>query len=186
MNRHTSSQQHSSGRADALLEEFRRRFPVFAEFRPLAPGIENELQSHFPDDPNWRIIAALRRHVNDSRYLKATFGQRRRYNLIGQAVGEVTTAERAFIRAKLHKRAEAGESAAEEADPLEDLKNGQRLLLSGQVDYLYGEEVATACQPYLERIGEEKVLEELGVELLRTRDADDWLQTVRDRVPDVD
>jgi len=169
-----------------MLTDLRMRFPVFAEFLPLARGIENELQPYFPNDPNWRIIAALRRHVNDTRYLKTALSRRQRHNLMGQAIGEVSPAERAYMRAKLRKLAESGEGGPEDADPMEDLKNGQRLMLCAQVDHLFGAEMATTCRPYLEQIAEEKVLEELGVDLLRAGSAEDWLEALRSRVPDLE
>jgi hypothetical protein len=183
MPRPRNSEGPHQGATDALLADFRARFPAFSDYLPLVGGIEQELGCHYPDEPTWRVIAALRRHVNEVPYLKAALRQPERFNLMGEPVGEVTSVERAYVRRKLRQLEDAGDSSLEEMSPLEDMRNGQRLLLNKQVAALFGEEVARQSREYLDRIQAEEVLEELGVVLLSCDFAQDWLEALEAKVP---
>ena len=82
-----SSPARRGGRTDEIAEALEAEFEVFRDFLPLASGIETMLAGHFPDDPSWRVLAALRRHVNKAAYLRALVRHQYRYNLeeIGRA-----------------------------------------------------------------------------------------------------
>jgi len=181
--RNTETQR--GGATDALLDDIRAKFPAFAQYLPLSGGIEQELSRQYPDDPTWRVIAALRRHVNEIPYLKSELRNQERFNLMGDPVGEVTPAERAYVRSKLRSLEEAGEVSPQEWGPLEDMRNGQRLLLSKQVAAMFGEDTARQSREYLERIGDEGALEDLGVALLSCELLEDWLDALETRVPEM-
>jgi ProP effector len=183
MRRPAEQVSHSENSAGRLLDKMRQRFPVLADSLPLVSGIENELAPHFAGVPNWRIIAALRRHVNGRRYLEAVLRGEQRFNLLGDPVGEITESERAYARERLNRLGSVSEGASSEADILADIKHGQRLMLSRLVASRFGDDVAEASRPYLERISDEAQLGAVGEALLDCYTADDWLQQLRERAP---
>lgn len=184
MPRARESDQTGDNSAGRLLEDIRRRFPVVAEYLPLISGIEDEIGRHFPDVPNWRVIAALRRHVNDSRYLKAILRNEQRHNLLGDPVGEVTESERAHAMERLKKLGGGADNEdAGDGDDLASIKHGQRLMLCKLAGARFGEDVASRSRSLLDQLSEEGQLEEVGVALLDCFDGEEWLQLLADRVP---
>jgi hypothetical protein len=177
------SDRSKDNSAERLLASMRQRFPVMADFRPLISGIQDELGRHYPDVPNWRIIAALRRHVHDVRYLQAILGCEQRHNLLGDPAGEVTAGERAFARERLSQYGGAAEGADLATDPLADIKHGQRLLLGKLVAARFGEDTAQASRALLNQLDHEDPLAAVGIALLDCPDGDSWLQLLRERVP---
>lgn len=185
MARARETDQTGESSAGRLLEEIRRRFPVVAEYLPLISGIEDEIGRHFPDVPNWRVIAALRRHVNDTRYLKAILRNEQRFNLLGDPAGEVTEGERAHAMERLEKLGASTEVNEDDGggDALEDIRHGQRLMLCKLARARFGEDVVRRGRPLLNQLGEEGQLEEVGVALLDSFEGEEWLQLLADRVP---
>ena len=123
----TSSRRQAAGDGEAeaggessLLEAFRERFPILAEFQPLVSGIDRQLTAAFPDEPQWRVVAALRSHVRDPRYLRGIAGGGSRHTLHGEAHEPVADEHRAHARQRLAELVgveEAGETEqTEEAD----------------------------------------------------------------------
>jgi ProP effector len=181
--RNQTRSRESGNSTDQLLDQIREAFPVFAEFLPLAPGIDQELTERYPAVDNWRLIAALRRHRNDVRYLKAQLRCTERYSLFGDPVGEITESERAHVSRCLRERMQQGESGALGEDPLDDMKDGQRLMLVKQASYRFGPEVSRRARPMLAEVGEEKALEELGQALIEAFTPEDWLEALEQRLP---
>ena len=173
----------SGSSVDELLDRIRSAFPVFADFLPLAPGIDQELTQHYPGTDNWRLIAALRRHRNDNRYLKAQLRLAERYSLRGEPVAEVTERQRAFVAERLRRRLRQGEDGAGSDDPLEDVKAGQRLMLVKQASHRFGPETGRRAGSMLGEVCEEKVLEELGEALLDSFTPEEWLASLERRLP---
>lgn len=171
---------------DQLLDNIREAFPVFAEFLPLAPGIDQELTDRYGATDNWRIIAALRRHRNDIRYLKAQLRSTERYNLFGDPVAEVSEEERAFVAQRLRQRLQEGEREATEEDPLDDFKDGQRLLLIKQANYRFGPEIGRRARAMLGQVRHESVLESVAQALIESYTPEEWLDAVERHLPSPD
>jgi hypothetical protein len=178
------SQERGGGSGtDQLLASIYQSYPVFAEFLPLAPGIDQELTDRYPATDNWRVIAALRRHRNDIRYLKAQLRATERYSLFGDPVGEVTEEERAFVAQRLRQRLQEGEQDATAEDPLDDFKDGQRLMLVKQANYRFGPEIGRQARPMLADLSEERVLEQVGQALIEAFSPEDWLASLEQHLP---
>lgn len=181
---HKRSQDREGGNStDELLAGIRRSFPVFADFLPLASGIDQELTDRYTATDNWRLIAALRRHRNDIRYLKAQLRTTERYSLFGDPVAEITEAERAFVAQRLRQRLQEGEAEATQEDPLDDFKDGQRLMLIKLANHRFGPEIGRQARAMLAQVGEEKVLEEVGQALVEAASPEDWLAAVERHLP---
>ena len=80
---------------DRLLVE---RFPVWLDYKPLSLGVEADLyqfmDQHQPPASKRVVQRLLRMHCNHGKYLQAVIGGKERYTLIGEIVGEVSSAER--------------------------------------------------------------------------------------------
>lgn len=109
--------------AKTLLTMLRAEFPVFAESRPLAIGIDKQLLAARPDIERKLLRVALGMHTHSVRYLKALQGATQRFDLSSVAVGEVTEEQRSLAsqelldrfkkRAEEEKAARAAKAAAE-------------------------------------------------------------------------
>lgn len=113
-----------AGAAAELLEQLRDQHAVLARFLPLASGVDRQLVQATPGAKPWRVIAALRQHVHDPRYLHQVAEGEWRYDLTLREVEPVVEADRAFSRQLLEAQAEgakpfvarkSGEGAAEAA-----------------------------------------------------------------------
>lgn len=164
----------ASGRIDQILEELRSEYPVFQDFLPLGSGIEQSLTAKFPNDPSWRIISALRKHVNDPRYLQMVQRSQQRYNMNGQPVGEVSEAERLHARSTLEMLKTPRSKTVK--DPLGEATEGFRLLLSKQAAYKFGPQVASDSRAHLDRIRNEGTMEEVGKRLMDVSTPEEWLE----------
>jgi sRNA-binding protein len=91
------------------------------DFRPLVSGIDRQLSEAFPDEPTWRVVAALRSHVNDPRYLRALAEGGQRHTLDGEPRGPVSEDHREHARrrlAELEGPAEAGDGEEDRTEAL--------------------------------------------------------------------
>jgi ProP effector len=172
------------GRTYHILEEMRRAFPVLQDFQPLASGIEDSLAAHFPRDPAWRVIAALRRHVQDSRYLRAIIDGEARYDLNGEVRSYISEGERHHAQRLLRERGEeapGGKTGAKGGPPADEGKEeGLRLLIALQSAHRFGSGISQEVQPYLEALESEDALTEAGVRLLDAASRQEWLAYLRE------
>jgi len=76
----------------AVLATLRARFPVLAQNRPLALGIDQAVQLRYPSYSRRRVRAALDIHTRTPAYLAAVAWGGMRYDLDGAAV-TLTTSE---------------------------------------------------------------------------------------------
>ncbi|MGZ8219620.1 ProQ/FINO family protein, partial [Methylomagnum sp.] len=78
----------------ATLEIFVNQYPVFAEGKPLAIGMREELTKRHPDIEPRLLRSALLKHCKRPRYLKALATEPNRYDLDGNPAGVVTEEQR--------------------------------------------------------------------------------------------
>ncbi|MDB5795184.1 MAG: osmoprotectant transporter activator [Noviherbaspirillum sp.] len=90
--------------ARALLKQFQERFPAFRNCTPLAIGIDKQLLALQPDLNRKVLRIALGIHTNSLRYLKAMEKAQQRFDLDGNAAGDVTDAQRAHASEILRER----------------------------------------------------------------------------------
>lgn len=90
--------------ARTLLKQFQEKFPVFAECKPLAIGIDKQLLAQLPELNRKALRIALRIHTNSLRYLKGLEHATVRSNLDGSAADEVTEAHRDHAAQTLKER----------------------------------------------------------------------------------
>lgn len=72
------------------LQLLRTRFAVFQDYKPLAVGILNEVQSQVCEFSRTRLRRALHMHVSHMRYLKAVAAGGNRLHLNGSPADEIT------------------------------------------------------------------------------------------------
>ncbi|MEC5384848.1 ProQ/FINO family protein [Uliginosibacterium sp. H3] len=118
-----SSTESQPSSARALLKQLQDAFPVIAEHRPLAIGIDKQLLEMRPATDRKQLRVALGVHTHSVRYLKAMQAATQRFDLAGTAVGEVSEEQRALASKELierfrkqaeeHKAAKAAKAAAE-------------------------------------------------------------------------
>lgn len=84
----------ATSRTDELVDDMEETIPPIRDFLPLASGIEEELDRHYGEDPTWRIIAALKRHVAKPAYQRAILRYQQRVDLSGEPKGEISEDER--------------------------------------------------------------------------------------------
>ena len=163
------------GRTEHLLVEMRKAFPVFEQFLPLASGIEEQLTIHFPRDPGWRVIAALRRHVHDPEYLRGLLHHDERFDLNGEPRSYISEGERHHALRLLERMGETAE-VAEEART--DKAEGLRLLIALQSAHKFGHDLAETVESYLAHLQSEDALTEAGVQLLDADSREEWLRVL--------
>jgi ProP effector len=93
-----------SALARALLVELRQRFPAFGQCLPLAIGIDKLLLAEMPEISRKTLRVALNMHTNSSRYLKAMASATARFDLAGNAAGDVAEEHRARATEMLKER----------------------------------------------------------------------------------
>lgn len=99
-----SSEKPTPGRRNATLETLCATYPVFRECKPLALGIHKVLLERQPELGKDNIRNALRGHTASTRYLKALSQAEQRFDLDGQAAGEVTEEQRAQAFGEVKER----------------------------------------------------------------------------------
>lgn len=99
-----TGQSVESSAQDALLEALKVQFAVFRNAQPLALGIHKAVMVRMPDVDAAALRSALRRHTASTRYLKALVSCKQRFDLDGQATGEVSDAQRELADATLRER----------------------------------------------------------------------------------
>ncbi len=113
-----------------LLDRLYALFPVFRDFQPLAIGIHKNLLERLPDLDLDKadVRAALHFHTASTRYLKAIVEGAPRFDLDGNASGEVTPEQQAqavtALRERFRKAAErrkAEQEARERQEKIEKL-----------------------------------------------------------------
>lgn len=108
--------------ARALLQELQEKFAPFRDCLPLAIGIDKQLLARMPELDRKTLRIALGMHTNSTRYLKAMAKAQARFDLEGNAAGEVPQAHREHaeetLRERFRKAAEQrkAEREAEEAE----------------------------------------------------------------------
>jgi ProP effector len=101
--------------ARAVLKDLQARFPVFADFSPLAIGIDRQVLAQMPELSKKALRLAMRNHTQSTRYLKAMEKATVRLNLDGSAADEVTDENRRhaseLLRERFKKQVEARKAA---------------------------------------------------------------------------
>lgn len=167
------------GRTGTLLAKMRESLPIFGQSLPLASGIEEQLTSHF-SAPNWRVIAALRRHVQAPEYLRGLLQNDQRFDLNGEVRSYVSEEERRYARHKLERMGEKAEVALEE-ETNTDKTEGLRLLITLQSAHKFGHDMAEQVEPFLNRMEGEDALMEAGVKLLEVDSREEWLAVLESK-----
>lgn len=94
----------------ALLNQLSERFAVFRDAKPLAIGINKQLAEILEGIEAKVLRQALRQHTQSTRYLKAVEKAEQRFDLDGNAAGEVTEEQRQHaaevLRERFRKQAE--------------------------------------------------------------------------------
>ncbi|MEZ5476279.1 MAG: ProQ/FINO family protein [Thiolinea sp.] len=101
-NKHNQGGETGPSPSEILAKELDQKligaYPVWAEFKPLAHGIENLLydfmQENQPPASKRLIQRLLRMHCNHGKYLQGVIEHPERFDLAGEAQGEVSAAER--------------------------------------------------------------------------------------------
>ena len=108
MNSETKDQAPKES-ARLLLKRLQQQFEVLRLAKPLAIGIDGEILAALPEIDRKLLRTALRMHTGATRYLKATERGAQRFNLAGEAVGEISTEHRERAAAVLKERFERRE-----------------------------------------------------------------------------
>ena len=134
-----SSTESQTPSATTLLKQLQMEFPVIAEYRPLAIGIDKQLLATRPATDRKQLRVALGMHTHSVRYLKAMQEGTQRFDLQGAAAGEVSAEQRALAsqallerfkkRATEHKAAKVAKELAEQQQRAEQ----ERLEKLGQL-----------------------------------------------------
>jgi len=82
------------GRRNATLDALADTYTVFRDCKPLALGIHKVLMERQPELGKDAIRKALHLHTSSTRYLKALSNAAQRFDLDGNAAGEVTEEQR--------------------------------------------------------------------------------------------
>jgi hypothetical protein len=170
--------ERSETQTERLLSRFRDRYPVLEDFYPLASGVDRKLVEDFPREPSWRVIAALRRHVLDPRYLRAVADGEFRYSLDGQRQGPVSEEHREYALMRLSEMEQEQESGLSDQDLSRIVYKGARFVLLQQVDYVYGQRTAQQTAELMARPLEKRQVEHLARQLMDGMDSDSWLGRV--------
>ena len=103
--------------AKEMLKALRAAFPVFAEFKPLAIGIDKQVMAARPEFAKKLLRPAMGFHTRSIPYLKAMQSASNRFNLDGTPSDAVTDEQRDHAAQLLreHFRAGAEKRRAEKA-----------------------------------------------------------------------
>lgn len=91
-------------RPNTVLESLCTRFEVFRKGVPLSIGIHSVIRERLPEITRGHLVAALKRHTNSTRYLKALSQGGERFDLDGNPAGAVTPEQRDQATATLKER----------------------------------------------------------------------------------
>ena len=92
---------------NAVLDSLAVSFPVFRDCLPLAIGIHKAIVARLPELDPQQLRAAMRMHTASTRYLKALAQASSRFDLDGEAAGEVTAEQRQQALTTLRERFKA-------------------------------------------------------------------------------
>lgn len=116
--------------ARILLKEFQEKFVVFRDCMPLAIGIDKQLIARLPELDRKILRAALGIHTNSLRYLKGMAKATVRFDLDGNAAGEVTethlTHASKILQERLKKDAEQRKAQRKAEDARRKAEDAQR------------------------------------------------------------
>jgi ProP effector len=87
-----------------LLDNLITTYAVFRECKPLAIGIHKAISEKTPDIDRGQLRSAMKIHTAATRYLKALASAEVRYDLDGNAAGEVTAEQREQAATTLKER----------------------------------------------------------------------------------
>jgi ProP effector len=90
--------------ARMLLKQLEQQFPVFQSASPLAIGVDKQLVARLPGVEKKALRIALALHTNSTRYLKVMEKALQRFDLDGNAAGEVTEEHRTRASEVLKER----------------------------------------------------------------------------------
>lgn len=90
----TESPPKASTGRNVVLDTLAANFPVFRDCQPLAIGIHKVLKLRQPDLSDGGLRLALRLHTASTKYLKAIANGSQRFDLDGNATGEITAEQR--------------------------------------------------------------------------------------------
>lgn len=109
--------------AKALIKSLQEKFEVFREFRPLAIGIDKQILARLPETGTKILRRALAFHTRSTPYLKAMSNATTRFDLDGNAQGEIPEEHRAHaletLRARLKKQGEQRKAELAQKQELE-------------------------------------------------------------------
>lgn len=113
-------------RRNPLLDSLAAQFSVFRDCKPLAIGIHKSIQERMPEVNAGHLRVAMRNHTASTRYLKALAQAEMRFDLDGNAAGEVTAEQREQAANSLKERfAKVAERRREEAKKAAEEKREQ-------------------------------------------------------------
>jgi len=97
-------------RARQLLKQLQDSYPVFANYSPLAIGIDKQILAQRPETERKLLRLALGMHTHSTRYLRAFEKATHRFGLDGQQIVEISDEHRQhateILRERLRKAAE--------------------------------------------------------------------------------
>lgn len=93
-----------------VLQTLEQSFPIFREANPLAIGTHKAILVRLPNLEDKQVRVALRIHTSSTRYLKAIANGTSRFDLDGNASGEITSEQKELaietIKARLKQGAD--------------------------------------------------------------------------------
>jgi len=95
-------------RPQETLNALRTAFPVFAEFKPLAIGIDKQVMAIHPEFDKKLLRPAMGFHTRSISYLKAMQNASHRFNLDGSPADPVTAEQRDHAAQQLREHFKAG------------------------------------------------------------------------------
>jgi ProP effector len=128
MTEQNQAQKPAHARRNATLDKLAETYAVFRDCKPLALGIHKVILERQPELGKDAIRTALRIHTGSTRYLKSLATADQRFDLDGQAAGEVTEEQRKQAQVEVKERVKksierrkAEEAAKERQAKLEKL-----------------------------------------------------------------
>lgn len=88
----------------AILKRLEANSSTFRDCKPLALRIDKSIAERFPEFDRKNLRIALHMFTNTTRYLKSVERSKERFDLDGQAAGEVTDEQRTHAAATLKER----------------------------------------------------------------------------------
>jgi len=104
----TAAEKKPARPRNATLETLSTTFAVIRDCLPLAIGIHKVIAERHPEIDQGHLRTAMRIHTASTRYLKALSQAQGRFDLDGNAVGEVTAEQRQQASDGLRERFKKG------------------------------------------------------------------------------